>query len=62
MLDEDTHIARLHRAFVDSRSGQFVGRTALVQQCVNRIAKTSSCLIGLVGKSGSGKSSVMVSL
>ncbi|PVD30085.1 hypothetical protein C0Q70_09346 [Pomacea canaliculata] len=62
MLDEDTHIARLHRAFVDSRSGQFVGRTALVQQCVNRIAKTSSCLIGLVGKSGSGKSSVMASI
>ena len=60
MLDENTHILRLHQAFVESRQGQFVGRKALVKQWVNKIAATNSGLLGLVGKPGSGKSSLMV--
>ena len=60
MLDEDTHILRLHQAFVENRQGQFVGRKALVKQWVNKIAATNSGLLGLVGKPGSGKSSLMV--
>ena len=60
VLDENTHILRLHQAFVESRQGQFVGRKALVKQWVNKIAATNSGLLGLVGKPGSGKSSLMV--
>ena len=60
ILDENTHILRLHQAFVENRQGQFVGRKALVKQWVNKLASTHSGLLGLVGKPGSGKSSLMV--
>ncbi|KAK7488729.1 hypothetical protein BaRGS_00020026 [Batillaria attramentaria] len=62
MLDEDTHILRLHRAFVDSRHEQFVGRKTMIKHCVNKIISTSSGIIGLVGKGGSGKSALMASV
>ena len=62
VLDENTHVSKLHEAFVENRMTQFVGRKKLVKDCVKQIGDRQSGVIALVGKPGSGKSSALVRL
>ena len=60
VLDENTHVSKLHEAFVENRMTQFVGRKKLIKDCVKQIVDLQSGVIALVGKPGSGKSSALV--
>ncbi|XP_050397784.2 telomerase protein component 1 [Patella vulgata] len=62
MLDEESHNSNLHDAFVEDRQSQFIGRTSLIKQCITKITSLKHGLLGIVGKSGCGKSSLMCRL
>ena len=60
ILDENTHVSKLHDAFVENRMSQFVGRKKLIKDCVKQIGDLQSGVIALIGKAGTGKSSLLV--
>lgn len=62
ILDENTHVSKLHEAFVENRMAQFVGRKKLVKDCVKQIGDLHTGVIALIGKPGSGKSSALASI
>ena len=58
----NTHVSKLHEAFVENRKSQFVGRKKLIKDCIKQIGDLQTGVIALVGKPGCGKSSLLVSL
>ncbi|XP_012935535.1 telomerase protein component 1 [Aplysia californica] len=62
LLSEEVHIDNLHWALVEQCHSEFIGRKNLLKQAVGKIYTTSSGVIGLFGKSGSGKTALMSSV
>lgn len=60
-LDETTHEHAQHENFFASLRDRLVGRKTLLKKAFETLKKTSSGLVMVYGKPGSGKSSVMVS-
>lgn len=60
-ITEEDHVNNLQWAFVENCSTEFVGRRQLVHQIVAKINSKDSGILGVVGKSGSGKTALMVS-
>ncbi|CAG5115663.1 unnamed protein product, partial [Candidula unifasciata] len=62
VLTEDEHINQLQWAFIKNCSCDFIGRKTLVEEIISNIKSTNSGIIGLVGKPGSGKTTLMASV
>ncbi|XP_055874450.1 telomerase protein component 1-like isoform X1 [Biomphalaria glabrata] len=58
-ITEEDHVNNLQWAFVENCSTEFVGRRQLVHQIVAKINSKDSGILGVVGKSGSGKTALM---
>ncbi|XP_077865462.1 telomerase protein component 1-like [Saccoglossus kowalevskii] len=60
--DEISHDASLHEACIEDHLNMFVGRKALLKQCLDSVSSSKHGLIVLSGKAGSGKSAVMAAV
>ncbi|KAL4232139.1 hypothetical protein ACF0H5_009714 [Mactra antiquata] len=62
MLDEASHTSKLHDAYVERCKKVFVGRNKQKKECLKIINDMKSGVIALVGKTGTGKSSLLASV
>ncbi|XP_033757244.1 LOW QUALITY PROTEIN: telomerase protein component 1-like [Pecten maximus] len=62
VLDENTHTTKQHQAMLERHQENFVGRKAMIKECLKQLQSVPSGILGLVGKPGTGKSAVMASL
>eukprot|EP00058_Branchiostoma_floridae_P011084 XP_002596572.1 hypothetical protein BRAFLDRAFT_128562 [Branchiostoma floridae] len=60
--DDSTDETSLHQAFCLEEAGRFVGRDKLLKQCAAEISLCKNGTLVLVGKSGSGKTSLVARL
>lgn len=61
MLDETLHATKQHEAMVENHRSKFVGRKTLTKECLKHLKEMASGgILSLIGKSGTGKSAVLV--
>ena len=61
-MDEWSHETALHEVFISKAQETFAGRKTLIKQALQSIKDNVTGVIMLSGKSGTGKSSLMVSI
>lgn len=59
-MDEFSYELSLHKLFMESLLGDFVGRRTLLKQCISSISKCKTGLFIVTGSAGIGKSAFMV--
>lgn len=63
MLDETLHATKQHEAMVNNHRSKFVGRKNLTKECLKHMKELATGgILSLIGKAGTGKSAVLVSL
>ncbi|XP_036357534.1 telomerase protein component 1 [Octopus sinensis] len=57
-----TQMKNLHQAFVEKQQALFIGRKALLENCLSKIKEMSSGILLIEGKAGCGKSAFLCKL
>ncbi|KAK3095524.1 hypothetical protein FSP39_015646 [Pinctada imbricata] len=55
MIDDATNTNQLHKALMERHSSSFIGRKALIKECMKHIQEKTSGILVLAGKPGTGK-------
>lgn len=58
-LDEASHTAALHEAYLEAKENTFIGRSKLVSDVVSKL-RSKPAILMVAGKAGTGKSSLLV--
>ena len=59
-IDDGENTQKLHYALVEKHKSNFVGRKALIKECIKHVQEIKTGIVMMSGKAGTGKSAFMV--